>query len=46
MMNYKGFGYEYDEMFGWVLYDENMIPVSRFFNNEDEVKATIDSWLA
>lgn len=46
MMNYKGFDYEYDELFGYTVYDENSIPVSRSFDTLDDVKATIDSWVA
>ena len=41
-MNYKGFEYEYDKLFGWVLYDENYCPISRAFENEEEIKEYID----
>lgn len=44
MMNYKGFEVEYDEMFGWVVYDENGCPLSRSFNTIEDVKATIDAF--
>lgn len=46
MMTYKGFNYEYDKLFGWVVYDENMIPLSRSFKSLEEVKAAIDSFTA
>lgn len=44
MMNYKGFEVEYDEMFGWVVYDENGCPLSRSFNTIEDVKVTIDAF--
>lgn len=46
MNNYKGFDYEYDEMFGYTVYDENSIPVSCNFETLEDVKAAIDSWVA
>ena len=46
MDNYKGFDYEYDELFGWVVYDENGCPLSRSFESLEEVKAVIDSFAA
>ena len=42
MINYKGFEIEYDELFGWIVYDENMIPISAKFDTLAEAKATID----
>lgn len=45
-MNYKGFDYEYDELFGWTVYDENGTPVSHSFESLEEVKAAIDAWVA
>ena len=42
MKNYKGFDYENDRLFGWVLYDEDGIPVSHHFESENEIKAWID----
>lgn len=30
--------YEYDELFGWIVYDEDGCPISRHFETEDEVK--------
>lgn len=44
MRNYKGFDYEYDEMFGYVVFDEDGIPVSTSFKDEDDIIATIDRW--
>ena len=42
MGNYKGFDYEYDELFGWVVFDEDGCPISHHFETEEEVKNYID----
>lgn len=44
MMNYKGFEIEYDELFGWTVYDEDGCPLSISFNTLDDVKAAIDNF--
>ena len=42
MYNYNGFDYEYDNMFGWVVYDENGCPISRSFKTLEDVIAYIE----
>lgn len=42
MKNYKGINYEYDKLFGWVVYDENLIPISRAFKTEEDIREYID----
>ena len=42
MYTWKGVSYEYDDMFGWVVYDENMCPISRSFKTLEDVTAYID----
>lgn len=45
-MTYNGFEYEYDEFYDeYIIYDENMKPLSASFKTVEDVKATIDTFI-